>query len=49
MSIAAAIIRAGQKRRGELIEYEPQPPRDQYDLAAAAILRAGARRRGEIE
>jgi hypothetical protein len=47
MALADAAIRAGQKRRGEIVDDEPPPNTEVARLAAAAIA-AGRRARGEV-
>ena len=45
--MAAAIVRAGMRRRGEI---EPdRKPQSQAEVMATKIIQAGRRRRGEIE
>ena len=47
-AVAAAIVRSGQRRRGELIE-EPPAPRNETERLAQAIVHAGRLRRNEVQ
>jgi len=48
-SLAAAVIRAGKLRRGEIPDDTPRFSNDEHGRFAKAVINAGRRRRGEEE
>jgi len=48
-ALAARILAAGRKRRGEHVVAEQERPKDESSRLAAQIIAAGRKRRGEIE